>query len=154
MTLKELLGIELPIIQAPMAGVQGSALAVAVSNAGGLGSLPCAILGPNAIRKELAAITSQTRSPYNVNFFCHVPPKPDPEREANWRRLLSPYDREFGVDPDRHSLPAVPRGHHGTGSPRRAEKQGGAFYRDHESVQWRPCAGHHEPGHARTQADE
>ena len=56
MKLSELLGLELPIIQAPMAGVQGSALAVAVSNAGALGSLPCAMLGPPAIRDELTAI--------------------------------------------------------------------------------------------------
>ncbi|HLH53551.1 MAG TPA: nitronate monooxygenase, partial [Verrucomicrobiae bacterium] len=54
MTLQQLFGIELPIIQAPMAGVQGSALAVAVSNAGGLGSLPCAMLTPETMRKELA----------------------------------------------------------------------------------------------------
>ena len=72
-TLQQLLGIELPIIQAPMAGVQGSALAIAVSNAGGLGSLPCAMLAPDAIRNELAAIKAQTTKPVNVNFFCHVP---------------------------------------------------------------------------------
>ena len=53
MTLQTLLGIELPIIQAPMAGVQGSALAVAVSNAGGLGSLPCAMLDAGGMRSEL-----------------------------------------------------------------------------------------------------
>lgn len=64
MILSELLGIELPIIQAPMAGVQGSALAIAVSNAGGLGSLPCAMLDPEAMRKELAAIRSQTTKPF------------------------------------------------------------------------------------------
>ena len=50
MVLQQLLGIELPLIQAPMAGVQDSALAVAVSNAGGLGSLPFAMLGPDALR--------------------------------------------------------------------------------------------------------
>ncbi len=104
--LHEIIGIGLPIIQAPMAGVQGSALAVAVSNAGGLGSLPCAMLGPDAMRKELATITSQTRGPFNVNFFCHVPPKPDPEREAAWRRLLAPYYQEFGVNLE--SIPAGP----------------------------------------------
>ena len=49
MNLQQLLGIELPIIQSPMAGVQGSALAVAVSNAGGLGSLPCAMLGADVL---------------------------------------------------------------------------------------------------------
>ena len=56
MTLQRLLGIELPLIQAPMAGVHGSALEVAVSNAGGLGSLPCAILSLDAMRNGLAAI--------------------------------------------------------------------------------------------------
>ena len=83
--LREILGIELPIIQAPMAGVQGSALAIAVSNAGGLGSLPCAMLSPDAMRGELTAIRAQTTKPYNVNFFCHTPPTPDAAREAAWR---------------------------------------------------------------------
>ena len=99
MTLTEFLGIELPVIQAPMAGVQGSALAVAVSNAGGLGSLPCAMLDLESIRKELAAIRAQTTKPFNVNFFCHVPPKPDAGREAAWRSALSPYFAEFEIDP-------------------------------------------------------
>lgn len=98
MTLREVLGLDLPIIQAPMAGVQGSALAVAVSNAGGLGSLPCAMLGPDAIRSELAAITAQTSRPFNVNFFCHTPPTPCTEREAAWRAMLAPYYREFDID--------------------------------------------------------
>jgi nitronate monooxygenase len=106
MTLRDLLGIELPIVQAPMAGVQGSALAVAVSNAGGLGSLPCAMLGLDAVRNELAAITTQTRRPFNVNFFCHVPPAPDAAREAAWRAALSPYYDEFGIDA--HALPSGP----------------------------------------------
>jgi len=82
-----------------MAGVQGSALAVAVSNAGGLGSLPCAMLGIEAMRSELASITAQTRRPFNVNFFCHTPPVPDAQREAAWRAALAPYYRELGADP-------------------------------------------------------
>ena len=98
MILSELLGIEFPIIQAPMAGVQGSALAIAVSNAGGLGSLPCAMLSPEAMRRELAAIRAQTSRPFNVNFFCHAQPAPDPEREAAWRAALAPYFAEFGID--------------------------------------------------------
>lgn len=98
MTLQELFGIDLPIVQAPMAGVQGSALAVAVSNAGGLGSLPCAMLGPDAIRKELAAIRAQTAKPFNVNFFCHAQAEPSAEREAAWRAALSPYFSELGID--------------------------------------------------------
>ena len=97
--LQDLLDIELPIIQAPMAGVQGHALAVAVSNAGGLGSLPCAMLTPEAMRQELTAIKAQTSRPYNVNFFCHTQPSPDEQRELAWREALSPYYREFGIDP-------------------------------------------------------
>jgi NAD(P)H-dependent flavin oxidoreductase YrpB (nitropropane dioxygenase family) len=72
MTLQTLLNIELPIIQAPMAGVQGSAMAIAVSNAGGLGSLPCAMLSLDDMANELAAIRLATGKPFNVNFFCHT----------------------------------------------------------------------------------
>ena len=98
MTLQQLLGIELPIIQAPMAGVQGSALAVAVCNAGGLGSLPCAMLSLDAMFNELAAIKAQTSKPFNVNFFCHAPAAPNAEREAAWRATLAPYYKEHGID--------------------------------------------------------
>src|SRR5574341_1956062 len=105
-TLQSLLGIELPIIQAPMAGVQGSALAVAVSNAGGLGSLPCAMLTLDAMRKERTAIKAQTAKPFNVNFFCHVPPTPSAEREAAWRTALSSYYKEYEIDPG--TIPAGP----------------------------------------------
>lgn len=101
-----LLGIELPIIQAPMAGVQGSALTVAVSNAGGLGSLPCAMLSPDAMRNELAWIKSHTSKPFNVNFFCHTPPALSAEREAAWRIALAPYYREYGIDAN--SIPVGP----------------------------------------------
>lgn len=106
MTLQSLLGTELPIIQAPMAGAQGSALAVAVCNAGGLGSLPCAMLGPGAMRDELAVIKTQTTKPFNVNFFCHRQPEPDAEREEIWRSALAPYYKEFGIDVD--SIPTGP----------------------------------------------
>lgn len=92
------LGVELPIIQAPMAGSQGSALAIAVSNAGGVGSLPCAQLDLDGLRRELAAIRSGTTKPYNVNFFCHAPPTADAERERAWRAALAPYYREYGID--------------------------------------------------------
>lgn len=100
MTLQQLLGIELPIIQAPMAGVQGHALAVAVSTAGGLGSLPCAMLSLDGLRAELAAIEAQTDKPFNVNFFCHTPPEPNIEREERWRAALTPYYQEYGIDLD------------------------------------------------------
>ena len=106
MTLQQLLGIELPIIQAPMAGVQGNALAVAVSNAGGLGSLPCAMLSLDAMRNELAAIKAQTSKPFNVNFFCHAPPAASAECEAAWRATLAPYYKEYGIDVD--TIPVGP----------------------------------------------
>jgi 3D-(3,5/4)-trihydroxycyclohexane-1,2-dione acylhydrolase (decyclizing) len=59
-----------------MAGAQAGAMAIAVCNAGGLGSLPCALLPVEAMRKELEGIKAQTAKPYNVNFFCHAPPRP------------------------------------------------------------------------------
>src|SRR5215207_4296773 len=105
MSLRQLLGIELPVIQAPMAGVQDHALAAAVSNAGGLGSLPCAMLTPEALRRELTALRAQTSRPFNVNFFCHTPPRPDATRGAAWRAVLAPYYAEFGVD-----VSAIPEG--------------------------------------------
>jgi len=106
MDLRGLLGIELPLIQAPMAGAQGSALALAVSNAGGLGSLPCAMLTPEALRAELAAVKAGTRNPFNVNFFCHAPPHPSAERESAWRAALDRYYAEYGIDAD--GIPAGP----------------------------------------------
>lgn len=96
--LQSLLALELPIIQAPMAGAQGSALAIAVSNAGALGSLPCAMLGHDAMREELRTIRRGTSRPFSVNFFCHSPPVPSAEGEAAWRRALAPYYEELGVD--------------------------------------------------------
>ena len=98
--LLRILGTELPIIQAPMAGVQVGALAVAVSNAGGLGSLPCAMLTVDAMRTEVAAIRAATSKPLNVNFFCHTQPTPRVEREAAWRKLLRPYFQEYGIHAD------------------------------------------------------
>ena len=106
MTLRSLLGIEMPIIQAPMAGAQGSALAIAVCNAGGLGSLPCAMLSVDAMRAELAVIRAATRKPFNVNFFCHTPPTPNRDRQAAWRAALAPYYKEYGIDPE--AAPAGP----------------------------------------------
>jgi len=100
-SVQSLLGIELPIIQAPMAGVQGSALALAVSNAGGLGSLPCAMLSLEAMREELVRLTTGTTRPFNVNFFCHKPPASNAEREATWRAALAPYYAEYGIDPSK-----------------------------------------------------
>ena len=105
MDLHRSLGIEWPVIQAPMAGVQLGALTIAVCQAGGLGSLPCAMLDAAAIRREIGAIRAATARPFNLNFFCHTPPVPDARREAAWRSALAPYYREFGLD-----IEAVPAG--------------------------------------------
>lgn len=98
MTLQERLGIALPILQAPMAGAQGSELAIAVARAGGLGALPCAMLSPEAMAEELGAIRAATEAPINVNFFCHVPPAPDADAMARWHAALAPYYAEFDLD--------------------------------------------------------
>ena len=100
-----LLGTSLPLIQAPMAGVQKSPLAIAVSQAGGLGSLPCAMLTLEEIREEIGAIRSQTDKPFNLNFFCHSAPAVDERRELLWRERLKPYYDEFNIDPA--SIPAA-----------------------------------------------
>ncbi len=99
MSLKALLDIDLPINQAPRAGAQGSAMAIAVSNAGGLGSLPCAMLDAEGLRRELGALRAGTSRPFNVNFFCHRQPQPDPTRDAGWMAALAPYYRQCGIEP-------------------------------------------------------
>jgi nitronate monooxygenase len=101
-----LLGIEVPIVQAPMAGVQGSALAIAVSDAGGLGSLPCALLSPEQMHQELEAIRAATSKAYNVNFFCHRTPTATDAQLVVWRQALAPFYAELGIDMD--SIPSGP----------------------------------------------
>ncbi len=90
-----------PIIQAPMAGVQGATLAIAVARAGGLGSLPAAMLGLDALRTELQAMKTAGVAVYNVNFFCHTPPDAatQPAQQAAWRSVLQPYYDGFGLTP-------------------------------------------------------
>jgi NAD(P)H-dependent flavin oxidoreductase YrpB (nitropropane dioxygenase family) len=95
---KGLLGWKLPIIQAPMAGSCDSAIAIAVSNAGGLGSLPCASLSAETIRKEVHTIRAATNNPFNINFFCHTLSKADTKETEKWLSLLSNYYKEFGLD--------------------------------------------------------
>lgn len=96
----DLFAIELPVLQAPMAGATGSAMAIAVSNAGGLGSLPCAMLSAEQIRQELEAFRQASRGPLNINFFCHTPPASDPARIERWKQALKPYYEEVGADFD------------------------------------------------------
>lgn len=104
-TLTDLLGTALPLIQAPMAGAQGAALTMAVSNAGGLGSLPGAMLTPEALHTELTRLRAGTQRPWNLNFFCHIPPTPDAAQAARWRDALAPCYAQAGLD-----IAAVPAG--------------------------------------------
>ena len=94
------LRIALPIIQAPMAGADSPDLAIAVSEAGGLGSLACATLSGETIRSSVEFIRSRTKNPINLNFFCHRAPIENSVRERTWRDELSAFFAEFGVDAD------------------------------------------------------
>jgi nitronate monooxygenase len=95
----ELLDIELPIVQAPVAGAMDWELAAAAAEAGALGSLPCAMLNADQMREQMAKIRARTERPINLNFFCHTPPVLNNKREARWRERLAPYYRELGIDP-------------------------------------------------------
>ena len=95
----DLFQVSHPILQAPMAGASGVALALAVSRAGGLGSLPCALLTPEAVLKQAAAYREGTAGPLNLNFFCHPPTLPDEAEQARWRERLTPYYLELGLAP-------------------------------------------------------
>jgi nitronate monooxygenase len=95
----DLFGIEVPIIQAPMAGPVFADMAIAVAKAGGLGSLPCALLSHEQAGAELAKFRGATEAPVNVNFFCHTPPAYDEPREMAWRERLRPFYVELGIDP-------------------------------------------------------
>ena len=98
--LLDLFDIEHPIVLAPMAGVSSSDLAIAVSQAGGLGSIAGAVLTPQGLRTELQIVQQATSRPINVNFFVHEPPADDPAREAAWRNRLAGYYRELGLASD------------------------------------------------------
>ena len=97
--LLDLFGIELPIVQAPMANATGVEMAVAVAKAGGLGSLPCAMLGPDKVRAGLTEFTAQSNKPVNLNFFCHAAPAEDVAHEQAWLKRLAPYYAALGATP-------------------------------------------------------
>lgn len=96
----DLLGIDVPIIQAPMAGATTPAMVIAANQAGALGSMPAAALSTEQLREALATIRQGSTRPINVNFFCHQPPLVDDERDRQWKHLLEPYYRELGADFD------------------------------------------------------
>jgi nitronate monooxygenase len=95
----ELLDIELPIVQAPVAGAMDWELAAAAAEAGALGSLPCAMLNADQVREQMGKIRAHTKKSINLNFFCHTSPVRNNAREVRWREALAPYYRELGIDP-------------------------------------------------------
>jgi nitronate monooxygenase len=97
--LLRLLGIRFPIVQAPMAGVSTPALASAVSNAGGLGSLGLGASNTKAAYDAIRATKALTDQPFNVNVFCHQPANRDPARDKAWLDFLQPRFAEFGASP-------------------------------------------------------
>jgi nitronate monooxygenase len=105
--LLDLFGVELPIVQAPMANSTGVDMAVAVAEAGGLGSFPCAGLKPGQIRAGFAEIRARTKRPINLNYFCHAEPKVDLEREKAWLERLAPYYSELGAESPQPPLQAT-----------------------------------------------
>lgn len=102
------LGIEHPLLLAPMAGAADETLAIAVARAGGLGALPCAMLDAPAMVAQVERFRAAVDAPLQLNFFCHAPPPDDPARDAHWRQRLAPYYAELGLPLDA-TTPAVAR---------------------------------------------
>ena len=94
-----LANLHYPIFQAPMAGSQDSDLAIAVSDAGGLGALPCAMLSIEQVVQQLKRIRAKPERVINVNFFSHRPPEPSDVDQKRWLDTLSPYYKELNIDP-------------------------------------------------------
>ena len=97
--IQSLFNIDLPLIQAPMAGVQNVELAASVCEAGGLGSLPCAMLSPAQLVEQLDLLTQKTDKPFNLNFFCHTVTDYTSQQKQQWHNMLTPYFTEYEIDP-------------------------------------------------------
>ncbi len=97
--LMDLLGIDHPVVQAPMAGTSTPAMAAAVSNAGGLGSLGVGAMTAAQAAGTIAAFRAASARALNVNVFCHLPARPDPAREVAWLRRLRPHFERWGAHP-------------------------------------------------------
>jgi nitronate monooxygenase len=98
--LLDLFKIQVPIVQAPMAGAQDAEIMIGVAEAGGLASLPCAMLSVDKAREQINIVRQRISAPLNMNFFCHTPATPTAEQNARWRNRLAAYFSELGLDPD------------------------------------------------------
>lgn len=106
--LMERLGLALPILQAPMAGVATPELAAAVSNAGGLGGLGAGASSPEDARRMIEATRALTDRPFNVNVFCHRTPAPDPAGDAAWLHHLAPLYARLDMAPPTRLVEVYP----------------------------------------------
>src|SRR5690554_1693617 len=103
------LGIQLPIVQAPMAGTSTVALAAAVANDGGLGALGLANCNVEQAREQIQQLKQATAKPWNVNVFCHQPAIADAAREQEWLNILRPYLSESSRRPPKQLSAGNPR---------------------------------------------
>jgi len=93
-----LLGIENPIVQAPMAGADSVPLALGVCKAGGMGSLACALKSVDEIRAAVRKIREETAQPFNLNFFCHTMTGPSQAAVERWKAFLAPFYSRLGLE--------------------------------------------------------
>ena len=100
-SLMDLLKLDIPIIQAPMAGSDSVALARGVSSTGALGSLACALLSPGQVREAIRALREGMTRPFNLNFFCHPMEVPSPAATKEWKSFLRPHYERLGLDIER-----------------------------------------------------
>lgn len=106
--LLDLFRIEVPIVQAPMAGVQDADVMIGAAQGGALASLPCAMISVEKAREQINIVRQRVSTPLSMNFFCHKAVAANAEQEARWRKRLTPYFRELGLDLDA-AIPAANR---------------------------------------------
>lgn len=98
-SLLDRLGVEIPLIQAPMAGTSTPTMAASVTNAGGLGSIAVGAVDAAAAAMMLDDLKRLTDGPFNVNVFCHGPSAHDADRERTWLKALNPVFERYGAAP-------------------------------------------------------
>lgn len=103
----KLLDIEMPIVQAPMAGFSTLPMALAVAGAGGLGSMACAAMAPEALEELLAAVQVPEAGALNLNFFVHQTPPGDAAKDQAWLTRLKPWYEAEGQAPPEHLSPDI-----------------------------------------------
>jgi nitronate monooxygenase len=98
-SLLDLLGISLPIVQAPMAGISSPAMAAAVSEAGALGSIAVGAVDAARAKNMIDVVRARTSAPFNVNLFCHRPATRNGPVEQAWIQWMRPAFEALGAEP-------------------------------------------------------